>query len=116
MPVTPVEGKVLYQGKPLEFGSVLFQPAKGPLAQGEIASDGTFRLSTYSENDGAVAGNHHVQIVCCEYQRPGSELALSGEPVPGQSFIPQKYNYAHSSGLTATVKLDGNTPFIFDLQ
>lgn len=116
MPTTPVEGKVLYQGKPLEFGSVLFQPDKGPLARGVIASDGTFRLSTYTDGDGAVVGQHRVQIVCCEFQRPGSEMAFQGEPDPGPSFIPEKYGSMHSSGLQVDVKLEGNEPLVFDLK
>ena len=58
--MTPVTGKVIYNGRPLEFGVVMFQPPSGQPAQGEIQPDGTFILSTYRLNDGVVLGKHKV--------------------------------------------------------
>src|SRR6476469_2683029 len=52
--MTSVTGKVIYNGHPLEFGVVMFQPPSGQPAQGQIQPDGTFTLSTYRLNDGAV--------------------------------------------------------------
>lgn len=117
-PVVSIEGKVLYQGKPLQFGEVVFYPDRGPPARGNIGSDGTFRLSTYGRNDGAMVGKHRVEITCCENQRPGTPLPKpEGEgPVPlGKSLIPQKFAGAKSE-LKAEVKLDNNAPFNFDLK
>ena len=45
--MAPVTGKVLYNGKPLTFGVITFQPPSGQPAQGDIQSDGAFTLSTY---------------------------------------------------------------------
>jgi hypothetical protein len=105
MPVAPVEGKVLYRGQPLEFGSVLFQPDVGPTAQGIIQPDGTFRLSTYGDGDGAVLGQHRVQIGCFEGQRPGAEAdAPTSETMLGRPLIPRRYTRFDQSGLTADVK------------
>src|SRR5436190_15065410 len=39
--MTPVTGKVIYNGRPLEFGVVMFQPPSGQPAQGKIQPDGT---------------------------------------------------------------------------
>jgi hypothetical protein len=109
----PVEGKVTYQDKPLEFGTVLFQPDIGPPASGEIAPDGTFHLSTYAQGDGAVLGSHRVSISCAE-RRAGAASPATDEPGAGRSLIPEKYSFPGSSGLTAQVK-EANEPFVFAL-
>lgn len=114
LPTAAVQGKVLYQGKPLEFGSVLFQPEEGPPATGEIQPDGTFRLSTYKSGDGAVLGQHHVAITCLETQRPGYTVNPNEEMPTGKPLIPEKYAKPYDSGLTAEVKKQ-NEPFVFEL-
>src|SRR5438045_7936151 len=70
--MVPVTGKVIYNGRPLEFGVVMFQPPSGQPAQGKIQPDGTFNLSTYRLNDGVVLGKHKVRIACYESMRPGT--------------------------------------------
>jgi hypothetical protein len=114
LPTAPVEGKVLYKGKPLEFGAVLFQADAGPPARGTIQADGTFRLSTYGAGDGAVLGVHRVQITCFESQRPGVTVESKGEQGVGQSLIPAKYTRYDSSGLRREVGKQ-NEPFVFEL-
>jgi hypothetical protein len=99
--VVPVKGKVLYNGQPLPFGSVMFQPDKGQPAVGDLASDGSFTLSSYGPNDGAVPGKHSVSVSCYEGQRPGK---ASGGDSLGKLMIPLKYTRFGSSGLTAEVK------------
>ena len=99
--VVPVKGKVLYNGQPLPFGSVMFQPDKGQPAVGDLTSDGTFTLSSYGPNDGAVPGKHSVSVSCYEGQRPGK--AGGGDSL-GKLMIPLKYTRFGSSGLTAEVK------------
>jgi hypothetical protein len=113
--MVPVIGKVLYNGKPLEFGSIAFQPASGQPAQSDIQTDGTFQLSTYRLHDGAVVGPHKVRVACYESQRPNT-ARQSGEQKLGKSLIPQKYTYFDQSGLTAEVKESGNEQFVFELS
>lgn len=67
--LAPVVGKVTLEGKPFSWGSVMFSPIaqageieSGKPAFGVLAADGTFELSTYSEKDGAVIGDHWVSI------------------------------------------------------
>src|SRR2546422_3666840 len=57
----PVQGKVEFKGeeeiKPLVGGRVVFEPMDPDMrtsSQGEIQADGTFRLSTFGANDGAM--------------------------------------------------------------
>ena len=98
--VVPVAGKVLYNGKPLPFGSVMFQPDQGQAAVGDIQADGSFKLSSYGPDDGAVPGKHKVSVSCYEGHRPGK---ASGDSL-GKLLIPLKYTRFGSSGLTAEVQ------------
>jgi hypothetical protein len=63
----PVRGKVVYKDEtPLRGGLVVFEavdPAAKVSASGPIQADGTFRLGTDKEGDGAVAGRHRVLVV-----------------------------------------------------
>jgi hypothetical protein len=112
--MAPVTGKVLYNGRPLEFGTVTFQPPSGQPAQSDIQSDGTFTLSTYRLNDGAVVGTHKVRITCYESQRPGAPK-VPGEQTLGKLLIPQKYTLFDRSGFTADVREDRKEPFVFEM-
>ena len=101
--VVPVSGVVMYNDKPLPFGTVLFQPDKGQMAVGEIQGDGTFQLSSYGPNDGAVPGSHRVSVNCYEGQRPGTKQPEGGEVSMGKLLIPLKYTRLGTSGLSANV-------------
>jgi hypothetical protein len=64
-----VSGVVTVDGKPMNFGRVQFSPVAaedalnaGKAGYGYIHADGTFTLTTYKENDGAVVGQHRVTI------------------------------------------------------
>ena len=104
---------MLYRGKPLEFGSVLFQPDAGPPARGVIKLDGTFQLSTHGLDDGAVIGRHRVRIACFESQQ--ANAPARAESGLGRSMIPSKYCNLTSSGLHVEVKVK-NEPFVFELS
>jgi hypothetical protein len=76
----PVEGKVVFtDGTPVPGGLVIFEligegPAK-VCARGDIQADGTFRLSTFRKNDGALPGRHRVSLA--QPLPTGGEEALS---------------------------------------
>jgi hypothetical protein len=114
--MAPVGGSVSYQGKPLNFGGVIFQPgAGGSCATGVIQSDGTFQLSTPGSGDGAVIGTHRVAISCFESQSPDFPPTKPGtEPVIGKLLIPRKYVSPATSGIVVEVKAE-NEPFRFEL-
>jgi hypothetical protein len=60
----PVTGKVHFpDGSPVMFGEIEFRSVdQGLIAQGKIARDGTFTVTTRGGGVGAVAGKHQVVI------------------------------------------------------
>ncbi|MGB1929742.1 MAG: hypothetical protein ACPHO8_10555 [Mariniblastus sp.] len=65
VPTHAIEGIVEFEdGSPLKFGNIEFYSPEHKLnARGKINRDGTFTVSTYSENDGAVAGKQQIAIL-----------------------------------------------------
>ena len=62
---TPVRGVITLEGTPVAGATVLFMPDDpdgGRPASGFTSSDGTFRLTTYKPDDGALPGNYRVLI------------------------------------------------------
>jgi hypothetical protein len=75
--LAPVHGTVIVNDKPMFQGKVMF----GPIAQGEeenpgkpafgkIQSDGSYRLTTFEPNDGAVVGEHWATVINVEEDLP----------------------------------------------
>ena len=65
--IYPVEGKVLFEGRPAAGAIVQFHPVskdeKDPLVpQAQVATDGTFRLTSIEFEDGAPAGRYKVTV------------------------------------------------------
>jgi hypothetical protein len=93
---------------PLSSGHIEFAPVEGEVktsARGMIEEDGSFRLSTFGEEDGAVSGRHRVLIIPgrTRGERPGAQKpTLHG-----------KYQSFDTSGLEATVSADGPNNFEF---
>lgn len=116
--MTPVEGVVLYNGQPLTFGVVMFHPPKGQVAQAEIQSDGSFILSTFRTDDGAVPGHYLISVICYEAHDPkgaGPREDEGGGMWLGKALIPLKYTRANSSGLSADVSLEGPNKIVLEL-
>jgi hypothetical protein len=68
--LAPVLGRVMLNGAPFPQGGVMFAPvAKGDTtnagkhAVGRIQPDGSFQLTTFETNDGAIVGEHWVTII-----------------------------------------------------
>ncbi len=117
----PVNGKVTYRGKPLSFGVVMFQPAAGQCATGDIQADGTFRMMTRREGEGVPVGKNAVRIACCEGHDPAlnrGDLKTNtrrGEGSLGKSLIPEKYTSFDTSGITINVKPGENETVVLNL-
>ena len=106
LPLAKVHGKVTYKGKPLEQGQVVFIPGTGvlgPSAIGEIASDGTFRMTT-ADQDGAVIGTHKVMV---HSRRPLTD-AEKGTLKITELLVPAKYADEQNTPLTCEVKSGDN--------
>ncbi len=100
-PTYPVFGKVVFDNnEPCQLGTIEFRSLEQMRsARGEIAKDGTFTLSTWEPNDGAVAGKHHVivqQLIITE------DLSFKSHD-HGPRVMP-KYGDYSTSGLEATVE------------
>lgn len=102
----PTDGKVSFKGQPITSGMVLLTPKdSGHAATGNLEKDGTFRLTTFQKNDGAVAGTYQVAIQVFPTEGaglPGAEFAGKTPPVP------PKYGSPASSGLIAEIKAGEN--------
>ncbi|MBC8355434.1 MAG: hypothetical protein H8E66_25940 [Planctomycetes bacterium] len=65
LPTFAVQGQVVFSdGSPVRTGSIELKSVQHSVqARGDIASDGSFQLTTYEENDGAVEGVHKCVVV-----------------------------------------------------
>lgn len=108
----PIAGTVLIDGQPLKGGQIRIFPDTARSAQSMIDSEGHFELFTFETGDGAVLGEHRVEI-------------KSAENVPGgvKWLVPKKYTSFETSGITIKVDKpnkdlrieltwDGSEPFI----
>lgn len=91
--IVQVSGIVLVDGKPLTVGFIQVAPADYRAASGKINPDGTFTLSTNTENDGCVIGTHPVAIIALESLGPSAQ----------KWHAPKIYNSSETSGLTISV-------------
>ena len=115
----PVSGKVVFEdGTPLTSGGFVgFEstPAEGlPVnARGLIRGDGTFVLSTFSDDgDGAVAGRHRVLVRAQRQQVTSVEEKRYVIPEP---IIDARFERYETSGLEFNVQ-DGNNQLTVVVQ
>jgi hypothetical protein len=94
----PVKGVVTYKGKPLTRGTVVFEPDSGREAHGGIQPDGSFVLTTFVADDGAMPGTHRV--------------AVTGLP---KNVLPLKFQNVGSSGVEMEVAA-GKADYAIDLK
>jgi hypothetical protein len=123
-----VSGKVTYNGQTVTKGTVSFVPNSGPGAQtgqpatGEIGSDGSYALTTFENNDGAVLGEHKVLV---QSREEDPALKGGGMPIPDargnfklkppKHLVPQKYQTADQTPLRFTVK-EGSNKYDIELK
>jgi hypothetical protein len=95
-----VHGTVTLDGKPLSSAKVMFAPVEiagnvnpGKPAFGLIQNDGSFVLTTYEMNDGAIVGEHWVSIIALR-EKPREATLVSHSPAAAPKFdrlsLPQK--------------------------
>lgn len=113
----PVHGVVQKKGKPLSYGSVMFQPdGGGAIARSTIGPQGKFQLSTESEGDGAAPGTYRVRITAFELQKKKAAGASTDEPTLGRSAIPKKYQRFGTSPIRIDVQPTMQLPVLIDLD
>jgi hypothetical protein len=117
----PIAGRVLVDGKPLAEAAVLFEPVAGGVpARGSTRADGSFTLSTFGRDDGALVGRHRVAISKVTtgdvaVDEFGLEASLPKPGVEPKSVLPRRYADPATSGLEATVEA-GGTAVEFSLE
>ena len=113
-PVYQVSGKVLFNGKPATGATVVFHltgdnKATAVHPQGTAADDGTFKISTFEQDDGAPAGSYDVTVSWTKPIHPGEKDEVS--------LLPIRYGRPQSSGLRAQVKPEAtNNLAAFELK
>jgi hypothetical protein len=99
----PVRGTVVYRGQPVPGASVTFMgDGAARAATGKTDASGTFQLTTYAANDGAVPGNHLVTVKKYDSDPPPFPTAAADGSVDPAT--EDKYNAAMARWM-ATAKL-----------
>ncbi len=131
IPVHPVSGQVLSNGKPVPGAIVIFHsktpaastpppklgeesPSRTIVPTGKTDSEGRFQIHTYVGNDGAPTGQYKVTVVLAGPSENRDFMAKNSAPVSTVTF-PSKYADPERSGLTATVKPGNNVIPPYDL-
>jgi hypothetical protein len=111
-PPYPVQGKVLFKGKPAEGAVVTFvrQSGKDERYAAVVAEDGTFRLSARGTFDGAPAGHYAVTVF---YLSP--EKKVDGQNA-GPDLLKGKYAGPRTTPLKVEIKPGENQlePFVLN--
>jgi len=108
----PVSGKVLKNGNPINYATVVFHPLNASdessgNPRGVTNPDGTFTLTTYDGNDGAPAGDYQVTI----------QQWLTEKPEEGpKNQLKPKYSDPKTSQLTAKISEGNNAPITFSVD
>jgi hypothetical protein len=87
--LAPVRGVVTIDGQPFAGGKVMFAPvAKGEsrnagrAAFGRLQPDGTFTLTSYDADDGAVVGEHWATLIRLEDVSLGEGASTAANALP----------------------------------
>ncbi|MBM4090086.1 MAG: carboxypeptidase regulatory-like domain-containing protein [Planctomycetes bacterium] len=123
--LTPVQGKVTYQGQVLAGAKVSFYAADGPMSSGMTDSSGQFSLVTGSE-PGIEPGRYRVTVnkysqatnTSSQAEIARMKMYQGGSvPAPPQSDLPKQYGDPSESTLEADVTGDpAQDVFVFDLE
>jgi len=105
-----VSGKVTFQGKPLVFGTIVFEGSNGALHQGNIAKDGSYVVSGVAtgEAKAAVSSRNPKSSDFIPIQRGGAPKPPPRPDFPGWFPIPSKYDAPYTSGLTYSIQRGEN--------
>jgi hypothetical protein len=122
---TPVQGVVRLEGTPVAGATVLFMPdgqPRGRPASGFTQSDGTFQLTTYRPDDGALPGTYRVVIQKTEAAKDQGSAERSAMERAKAKFeekssqrarkpaLPEAYTKFETTPLRCTVPAPGVVP------
>jgi hypothetical protein len=129
-PVYSVKGKVLYKGKPVSSGVVLFEleggdpisstsnKAGGPLrATGRIEPDGSFQLIAFQGTEGVPEGHYKVGISSVPARTESNILDSAASAKKGNPDVLRgRYSDPKTSGLRTQVLKDQVNEPTFELE
>lgn len=116
--LVPVTGTVIYKDKPLEYGSIMFQPIGvegAETARSKIGADGSFALRT-THGDGVATGKCQVRITAFEAQRATAQGNQHEELALGRSAVPRRFQNFGTSGIEIEVTADMQLPITVNLD
>lgn len=125
--VATVQGTVTLDGEPVGDASVTFMPKEGGRpAFGITDADGTYRLTTFKDGDGAMIGEQLVTITAVD-EEVSSKAAAAAEEMGSLSEVmqprakqiwrvPQVYSESDTSGLEFAVQRGETNQADFDLK
>jgi hypothetical protein len=130
VPLYPVTGQVMYQGKPAANAQVVFhdkRPADSihnlPIPRARTDEQGKFQLSSYQPDDGAPAGEYAVTVMLASIKpadlAPPGESQESADPEAAGVQVPvagKQYMDPATSGLEAVVLEQENVIPPFELE
>jgi hypothetical protein len=101
LPVHPVTGQVLLDGRPAAGAFVYFHPKTGsgtfPTPTAKADARGNFSLTTYRAEDGAPLGEYAVTVELRQVVQKQGEVEL------GPNVLPPKYSSPKTTSLVANV-------------
>lgn len=120
----PVTGIVTVRGTPIEKATVVFlsSPRNPEWKWGEVAAfgetdgDGRFRLRTFREGDGAIAGTHVVLVQKTTYSPRSAGADADPTTFVEKHLLPERYRTRETTPFTAEVTGAGSHEFQFDLE
>jgi hypothetical protein len=106
--ITPVSGKVLFNGQPPAGAQVLLHPQghalpEGAAAAATVQADGSFQPRIYGDEPGVPPGNYVVTLQWFKV------VEGDGGAGRGPNVLPREYAQAQTSPVKVTVKDDGPT-------
>jgi hypothetical protein len=111
----PISGTVSFQGQPLEYGAIRFEPTGGenPVEAGAVITQGKYQIA---EELGLPAGSYKVWITAPEQGQAAPVDEAPGETPrsQGKDRIPPQYNV--QTTLVAEVPATGKAELNFDLK
>lgn len=91
-PTFPVSGTVTLDGKPVAGAAILFIPfdGTGQPASAQSDANGNYKLTTFTADDGAMAGNYKIKVT--KFDTPDGGMSPYGAPAeePASSSPPKK--------------------------
>lgn len=118
LPVFPVKGKLIMDGKPMAGATIIFYPthefpdgAAKQRPRATVDTDGNFQVSTYTNDDGAPAGDYKATVSW----KGDQEGVTSEDRAELPEKAPESVQYVRSSKLRIKVTEADNTFPTWDL-